>query len=102
MFGIHADPGDTVAKPDDTDLRTIPGVGPSIETDLVELGISSVAGLQGLSGDDLYDDLCRLRGERIDPCVKYVFRCAVYFASNEAHDPALLQWWNWKDRPPGS
>jgi hypothetical protein len=30
--------------------------------------------------------------------VKYVFRCAVYFASHEVHDPSLLQWWNWKDR----
>ncbi len=91
-----------MATSHDTDLKTIPGVGPSIETDLVALGFSSVAGLRGLNGDHLYDDLCQLRGERIDPCVKYVFRCAVYFASNEVHDPALLQWWNWKDRPPGS
>jgi len=91
-----------MASSHDTDLKTIPGVGPSIEIDLVDLGFSSVAGLRGLNGDDLYDDLCRLRGERIDPCVKYVFRCAVYFASNEVHDPALLQWWNWKNRPPGS
>lgn len=91
-----------MATSHDTDLKTIPGVGPSIETALVDLGFSSVAGLQGLNGDHLYDDLCRLRGERIDPCVKYVFRCAVYFASNEVHDPALLQWWNWKNRPPGS
>ena len=91
-----------MASAHDTDLKTIPGVGPSIETALVDLGFSSVAGLCGLNGDDLYDDLCQLRGERIDPCVKYVFRCAVYFASNEVHDPALLQWWNWKNRPPGS
>nr|WP_321429915.1 helix-hairpin-helix domain-containing protein [uncultured Methanolobus sp.] len=27
----------------------------------------------------------------------YVFREAVYFASNEEHDPELLKWWNWKD-----
>jgi hypothetical protein len=84
-----------------TDLRTIPGVGPSIEIDLVDLGIRAVRELKGRNPDQLYDDLCRLRGERIDPCVKYVFRCAVYFASNELHEPALLQWWNWKERPPG-
>ncbi len=83
-----------------TDLRTIPGVGPSIETDLLELGIEQVADLRDRNPDRLYDDLCRRRGERIDPCVKYVFRCAVYFARNEVHEPALLQWWNWKDRAP--
>ncbi len=26
-----------------------------------------------------------------------MFRCAVYFASSEKHDPELLKWWNWKD-----
>ena len=85
-----------------TDLRTIPGVGPSIEIDLIDLGIQAVSELQERNPDHLYDDLCRLRGERIDPCVKYIFRCAVYFASNEVHEPALLQWWNWKERPPGA
>jgi hypothetical protein len=29
----------------------------------------------------------------------YVFRCAVYYATNKSHDVELLQWWNWKDRP---
>lgn len=83
-----------------TDLRTIPGVGPSIEIDFIDLGIQAVSELRERNPDHLYDDLCRLRGEPIDPCVKYIFRCAVYFASNEVHEPALLQWWNWKERPP--
>jgi hypothetical protein len=25
----------------------------------------------------------------------YVFRCAVYYASNETHEPERLKWWNW-------
>jgi hypothetical protein len=90
-----------VARPP-TDLQSIPGVGPSIERDLLDLGIDSVPELQGRDPDRLYRELCDLRNERIDPCVRYVFRCAVYFASNEVHEPALLQWWNWKDRPPGA
>lgn len=85
-----------------TDLRTIPGVGPSLEQCLADLGIRTVPELRGRNPDHLYDDLCRLRGERMDPCVKYAFRCAVYFASHEVHEPALLQWWNWKERPPGT
>ncbi|MHA2066255.1 MAG: hypothetical protein ACXABY_17925 [Candidatus Thorarchaeota archaeon] len=27
----------------------------------------------------------------------YVFRCAIYYASNNEHDPQLLKWQNWKD-----
>ncbi|HCF85169.1 MAG TPA: hypothetical protein DEV72_08210, partial [Ktedonobacter sp.] len=27
----------------------------------------------------------------------YVFRCAVYYAPNEQHEPQLLKWWHWKD-----
>jgi Pathogenicity locus len=30
----------------------------------------------------------------------YIFRSAVYYASNDSHDPELLKWWNWKDRVP--
>ena len=84
-----------------TDLQTIPGVGPSIAVDLRDLGFSSVEQLTGHDPDGMFQDLCELRGASIDPCVKYVFRCAVYFASNEVHEPALLQWWNWKDRTDG-
>ncbi len=90
-----------MANTRDTDLQNIPGVGPSITRDLLDLGVGRVVELRGRDPDLMYDHLCELRGERIDPCVKYVFRCAVYFASNEVHDPALLQWWNWKEPPAG-
>lgn len=81
-----------------TELRAIPGVGPSIEKDLLDLGVRRVADLSGADPQRLYDRLCRKRGERIDRCVLYVFRCAVYFAGHERHEPDLLKWWNWKDR----
>ncbi len=81
-----------------SNLQTIPGVGPSIARDLTDLGIRQVDDLREEDPERLYEELCVLRGERVDPCVKYVFRCAVYFASHEVHDPSLLQWWNWKDR----
>lgn len=80
------------------ELRVIPGVGESISRDLVALGIRSVEDLEGRDPQELYDRLCLLEGVRVDPCVLYVFRCAVYFASNGEHDPELLKWWNWKSR----
>ncbi|MGA2135453.1 MAG: helix-hairpin-helix domain-containing protein [Bryobacteraceae bacterium] len=81
------------------DLLRIPGVGPSIRADLHRLGIREVADLRGRNPELLYSDLCTAMGQHVDRCVLYVFRCAVYFASESKHDPDLLKWWNWKDRP---
>ena len=80
------------------ELQTIPGVGPSIARDLRKLGVRRVSDLKRRKPENLYKKLCTITGERQDPCVLYVFRCAVYYASNERHDPELLKWWNWKDR----
>jgi hypothetical protein len=80
------------------ELQVIPGVGPSIARDLIDLGYAGVAGLKGADPELMYEKLCRIRGMHIDRCVLYVFRCAVYFAGSEQRDPELLKWWNWKDR----
>jgi hypothetical protein len=79
------------------ELRTIPGVGEKTAEDLFGLGIRSVAGLEGKDPERLYRALCRKSGAPVDRCMLYVFRCAVYFASNRHHDPELLKWWRWKD-----
>ena len=80
------------------ELQVIPGVGPSIAEDLYELGIRRVAELKGKDPERLYSRRCTQVGMRIDPCLLYVFRCAVYYASHTRHNPELLKWWNWKDR----
>ena len=81
------------------DLRCIPGVGPSLARDLWELGYRSVASLANQDAEEIYTALEELRGQPMDRCVLYAFRCAVYFASTDNHDPALLKWWNWKTPP---
>lgn len=81
------------------DLQRIPGVGPSIAADLLALGIRSVDALRGQDPQLLYQRLCEQVGRPVDRCVLYVFRGAVYFAENSVHDPELLKWWHWKDRP---
>ena len=80
------------------ELQIIPGVGKSIAADLYELGIRQVADLKGRDPERLYSRRCTQVGTRIDPCLLYVFRCAVYYASHTRHNPDLLKWWNWKDR----
>ena len=81
------------------ELQEIPGVGPSISRDLVDLGVRRIYDLRGRDPEKMYERLSRLRGSPIDPCVLYVFRCAVYYARTKRRDPRLLKWWNWKDRP---
>lgn len=81
----------------DNDLKLIPGIGPRMAKDLRDLGISDVTDLQGQNPEILYKRLCLMHGMKIDRCVLYVFRCAVYYASEEDHDPELLKWWNWTD-----
>ena len=80
------------------DFRTIPGVGKSIAEDLWQIGLRSVNDLAGADPQMLYDRLCEITGTKVDRCVLYVFRCAVYFASTSDPDPELLKWWAWKGR----
>ena len=80
------------------DFMTIPGVGKSIAQDLWDLGYRAVAELPGQDPEAMYQRSCALAGVQVDRCLLYVYRCAVYFASHDVYDPALLKWWNWKDR----
>ena len=80
-------------------LQVIPGIGKSIAQDLVDLKYREVEDLRGEDPEQMYQNLCDLRGKHIDRCVLYVFRCSVYFVSNSTHEAKLLKWWNWKDRP---
>jgi len=79
------------------EMQSIPGVGPSIAHDLCQLGIRRVADLKGRDPEKLYLQSCNKAGKQIDRCLLYVYRCAVYYASVQKHDPKLLKWWNWKD-----
>jgi hypothetical protein len=81
-----------------SDLQEIPGIGPSMARDLENIGIRAVRQLKGADPERLYDKLCRFKAQPVDRCMLYVFRCAVYYASNRDHAPELLKWWNWKDR----
>jgi hypothetical protein len=79
-------------------FQTIPGVGKSIAEDLWDMGFWSVQEIKHKNPEKLYQDFCVLKGTKIDRCMLYVFRCAVYFASHTKHDPEKLKWWNWKDQ----
>lgn len=81
-----------------SDLQTLAGIGPSMEQDLLDLGYRAVSDLTDEDPQAMYERLMELRGEHMDRCVLYVFRCAVYQAGAARPDPDLKLWWNWKDQ----
>lgn len=80
------------------EFQVIPGVGKNTAEDFWDMGYRSVAELRDRYPETMYQHLNRLRGVHTDRCMLYVFRCAVYYASQKEHDPELLKWWNWKER----
>lgn len=81
-----------------SELQAIPGIGPQMAKLLMDLGYRKTADLKGADPEAMYQRLCELRGETLDRCVLYVFRCAVYFINNPIHAPEKLKWWYWKDK----
>ncbi len=85
------------AKLELQELQQIPGVGKKIAEVLCDLGLRTLHDLRNQDPEELYFRLCVQKGMNADRCMLYVFRCAVYYASNKKHDPELLKWWNWKE-----
>src|SRR5262249_1421364 len=76
---------------DCTQLEEIPNVGPAVATDLRKLGIKLPSELQGRDPYVMYDDLCRITGQRHDPCLLDTFIAAVRFMEGEPKQP----WWKY-------
>ena len=76
---------------DFADLEEIPNVGPAIAADLRQLGITTPGDLAGRDPYAMYDDLCRITGQRHDPCLLDTFIAAVRFIEGEPKKP----WWKY-------
>jgi hypothetical protein len=72
-------------------LEDIPNIGPAVAADLRHLGINAPADLLGLDPYAMYDDLCRITGQRHDPCLLDTFISAVRFMEGEPEKP----WWKY-------
>jgi hypothetical protein len=74
-----------------TRLEKIPNVGPAIAADLRQLGITTPTELPGCDPYAMYDDLCRITGQRHDPCLLDTFIATVRFMEGEPKNP----WWKY-------
>ena len=79
-------------------FQQIPGVGNKIAEDFWNIGLRQTEYLKGADPQYLYGKLCKYQHTKVDICMLYVLRCAIYYASEENPDPQLLKWWLWKDR----
>lgn len=70
-------------------LTDLPNVGPATAADLQRLGFDAPAQLVGACPLTLYERLCALAGERIDPCVLDVFLSITRYLDGEPPQP----WW---------
>ena len=72
-------------------LEDIPNVGKSIAADLRLLGIHIAGDLPGRDPYQLYDEICRLTGQRHDPCLLDTFIAAVRYMEGAPKKP----WWKY-------
>jgi len=72
-------------------LEDIPNIGPAVAADLRQLGIAQPDDLLGRDPYTMFEDLCRITGQRHDPCLLDTFIAAVRFMSVEPKQP----WWKY-------
>ncbi|MBV9073345.1 MAG: hypothetical protein JOZ10_06925 [Acidobacteria bacterium] len=82
-------------------LGQLVSIGPAMLRDFEILGVKSVAQLARRSPQRMYADLCRITGERQDPCVLDTFSAAVAQARNPLLPPEQCQWWYWSKKRKG-
>src|SRR2546423_204094 len=80
-----------IAGRDVARLEAIPNVGPAIAADLRQLGITTPSDLPGRDPYAMYDDLCRITGQRHDPCLLDTFIAAVRYMEGSPKKP----WWKY-------
>jgi hypothetical protein len=74
-----------------SELQSIPNVGPAVARKLERLDVASVADLRGGDGEELFERLCALDGQRHDPCLLDTFVAAVDYANGAPPRP----WWEY-------
>jgi hypothetical protein len=77
------------------ELGDLISIGPAMLRDFELLGIGSVAQLARQGPHRMYEKLCRMAGQRQDPCVLDTFCAAVAQAKNPRLPAEKCVWWYW-------
>lgn len=74
-----------------TDLEHLPNIGPALARDLRRIDIRRPQDLVGSDPYSMYDELCRVTGQRHDPCVLDTFIAVARFMAGDPAKP----WWHY-------
>jgi hypothetical protein len=74
-----------------TELEQLPNIGPAVARYLRRVGVTRPQGLVGRDPYALFDELCRVTGQRFDPCLLDTFIAGVRFMGGEPAQP----WWRY-------
>jgi hypothetical protein len=74
-----------------TQLEQLPNVGPAVAADLRLIGVARPEDLRGREPHALYEELCRVTGQRHDLCLLDTFIAVVRFMGGEQARP----WWEY-------
>lgn len=75
-------------------FQKIPSVGLGLAKNVVDLGYYSLDELKNVTGAQLVEDLERLYGFRVDPCVEDSLRLVVHYAQHPNSDK---RWWDFTE-----
>ena len=70
-------------------LTDIPNIGPAAAADLRRIGVATAQDVREMNPFAAYGQLCRVTGQRHDPCVLDVFMAAHHFMNGGE----ALPWW---------
>ena len=76
-------------------LHGLRSIGPAALKDFDLLGVTSLDDLAGRDPQELYDALCRLKGQKVDICCLDFMHCAVAQARNPHLPPEQRDWFWW-------
>jgi nucleotidyltransferase/DNA polymerase involved in DNA repair len=74
-----------------TDLTSLPNIGPKVAAKLQRLGVETPQDLRNQDGEELFERLCAMDGQRHDPCLLDTFVAAVDHANGAPARP----WWEY-------
>ncbi|MDH3892317.1 MAG: helix-hairpin-helix domain-containing protein [candidate division Zixibacteria bacterium] len=76
-------------------LIDLVSVGPATLSDFDDLGITEVEHLLDKNARELYEQMQKIKGQRLDPCCEDVFRAAIEQARDPNLAPEKRVWHYW-------
>jgi len=79
-------------------FQSLGSIGPNSAQYLWDLGYRNIGQLKSANPCKMYGYFSNIVGQKVDPCVEDVFRCAVAQAKFPDLPEEKKQWWTWSNQ----